>query len=113
MLDAAHSSVVDWVVAWGREVAAADIASGRRRFDDDLIAFGTHADVVAGRDAVEAGQWSQIWPALLDDPSQFASNIGRRLGFVGFASLIPYGLAMAAWAGAYAWLRRAPRITAR
>jgi ketosteroid isomerase-like protein len=66
MLDAAHSSVVDWVVAWGREVAAADIASGRRRFDDDLIAFGTYADVVAGRDAVEAGQWSQIWPAIED-----------------------------------------------
>jgi ketosteroid isomerase-like protein len=66
MQDTTDSSVVDWVTAWGLEVAAADIRSGRRRFDDELIAFGTHADVVAGRDAVEAGQWSQIWPAIED-----------------------------------------------
>ena len=52
--------------AWGAEVAAADIRAGRRRFADDLIAFGTHADVVVGRDAVEADQWSQIWPAIED-----------------------------------------------
>ena len=47
-------------------MAAADIRAGRRRFDDDLIAFGTHADIVVGRSAVEAGQWSQIWPAIDD-----------------------------------------------
>ena len=47
-------------------MAAADIRAGRRRFDDGLVAFGTHADVVVGRDAVEAGQWSQIWPAIED-----------------------------------------------
>jgi hypothetical protein len=56
--------------------------------------------------------WSQIWPALLDDPAQFASNIGRWLGLAGFASLIPYGLAIATWVCAYAWLRRSPRLTA-
>ena len=66
MQDTTDSSVLDWVAAWGREVAAADIRSGRRRFDDDLIAFGTYADVVIGREAVEAGQWSQIWPAIED-----------------------------------------------
>jgi ketosteroid isomerase-like protein len=59
-------SIVEWVAEWGAEVAAADIRAGRRRFADDLIAFGTHADVVVGRDAVEAGQWSQIWPAIED-----------------------------------------------
>jgi ketosteroid isomerase-like protein len=59
-------SVADWVAAWGTEVAAADIRAGRSRFADELIAFGTHADVVVGREAVEAGQWSQIWPAIED-----------------------------------------------
>ena len=59
-------SIVEWVAEWGAEVAAADIRAGRRRFDDDVIAFGTHADVVVGRDAVEADQWSQIWPAIED-----------------------------------------------
>jgi len=63
--DSTHS-VVAWVTEWGAEVAAADIRSGRRRFDEELIAFGTHADVVVGRDAVEDGQWSQIWPAIED-----------------------------------------------
>jgi ketosteroid isomerase-like protein len=59
-------SIVEWVAEWGAEVAAADIRAGRRRFADDLIAFGTHSVVVVGRDAVEAGQWSQIWPAIED-----------------------------------------------
>jgi ketosteroid isomerase-like protein len=66
MQDTPDSSVVEWVAAWGTEVAAADIRAGRRRFDDNLIAFGTHANVVVGREAVEAGQWSQIWPAIED-----------------------------------------------
>jgi ketosteroid isomerase-like protein len=59
-------SVVEWVAEWGAEVAAADVRAGRRRFDEALVAFGTHADVVVGRDAVEAGQWMQIWPAIED-----------------------------------------------
>ena len=56
--------IADWVRAWGAEVAAADIRSGRERFADGLLAFGTHADVVEGRDQVESEQWSQIWPAI-------------------------------------------------
>jgi ketosteroid isomerase-like protein len=59
-------SIVEWVADWGAEVAAADIRSARHRFDEELIAFGTYADVVVGRDAVEAGQWSHIWPAIED-----------------------------------------------
>ena len=66
MQDTTQGSVAEWIAAWGAEVAAADIRSGRRRFDDGLVAFGTHADVVVGREAVEAGQWSQIWPAIED-----------------------------------------------
>jgi ketosteroid isomerase-like protein len=59
-------SVAEWISGWGREVATADIAAGRRRFATDLSAFGTHADVVHGRDAVEERQWAQIWPAIED-----------------------------------------------
>jgi ketosteroid isomerase-like protein len=58
--------VADWVAAWGSEVTAADIRSGRERFAANLTAFGTHADVVEGRDRVEAEQWSKIWPAIED-----------------------------------------------
>jgi ketosteroid isomerase-like protein len=66
MQNTPDSSVIEWVAGWGAEVAAADIRAGRRRFHDDLIGFGTHADVVLGRNAVEAGQWSQVWPAIED-----------------------------------------------
>lgn len=61
-----RASVRSWVAAWGDEVAAADVASGRRRFAEDLVAFGTHADVVRGRDEVEAQQWRRIWGAIED-----------------------------------------------
>jgi ketosteroid isomerase-like protein len=59
-------SVLEWLSGWGAEVAAANIRSGRERFSHDLTAFGTHADVVRGRDAVEAAQWSQVWPKIED-----------------------------------------------
>jgi ketosteroid isomerase-like protein len=61
-----HESLADWFRGWGGEVAAADIAAGRQRFSPDLLAFGTHADIVAGRDEVEAQQWAQVWPAIDD-----------------------------------------------
>lgn len=64
--DVDAASALDWLDGWGAEVAAADIASGRERFDPGLVAFGTHADVVVGRDEVEAQQWSQIWPRIED-----------------------------------------------
>lgn len=60
------ASAVAWLAAWGAEVGGADIAAGRQRFDTSLIAFGTHADVVHGRDAVEEQQWSKVWPAIED-----------------------------------------------
>jgi ketosteroid isomerase-like protein len=62
----ATNSAQQWLAAWGEEVARADIAAGRVRFDPDLSAFGTHADVVHGRDDVEEQQWSKIWPAIED-----------------------------------------------
>ena len=59
-------SVRAWLRGWGAEVAAADIAAARRRFADDLSAFGTRADVVIGRDRVEGEQWLPTWPAIED-----------------------------------------------
>ncbi|HEY3485785.1 MAG TPA: nuclear transport factor 2 family protein [Ilumatobacteraceae bacterium] len=58
------AGVAAWIASWGREVATADLRSGRERFAEGLVAFGTHADVVVGRDEVEAQQWLQIWPAI-------------------------------------------------
>jgi ketosteroid isomerase-like protein len=60
------ASVRSWVTAWGEEVAAVDLPAGRRRFSPAVTAFGTHAHVVHGLDALVAEQWSQIWPAIED-----------------------------------------------
>jgi ketosteroid isomerase-like protein len=59
-----RDSVRDWVAAWGAEVASVDMATARRRFDPDVVAFGTYAGVVRGIDALEAEQWRNIWPTI-------------------------------------------------
>lgn len=61
-----HASVREWVDGWGAEVAAVALDAGRLRFDDDLVAFGTHAFAVTGADDVYAQQWSQVWPTIED-----------------------------------------------
>lgn len=61
-----HDSVRAWIDAWGAEVAAVALDAGRQRFDDGLVAFGTHAFTVTGADEVHAQQWSQVWPTIED-----------------------------------------------
>jgi ketosteroid isomerase-like protein len=58
------ASVRAWVDAWGAEVAAVDMATARRRFLPDVVAFGTFADVVVGLDQLHDQQWSQVWPTI-------------------------------------------------
>lgn len=50
--------------AWGDEVARVDLAAGRARFADHVIAFGTRADVVSGLDQLFDQQWSRVWPSI-------------------------------------------------
>jgi ketosteroid isomerase-like protein len=70
------------MAAWGAEVASVDIAAARRRFDPDVVAFGTFASMVFGLDALEADQWRNIWPSIrgfafrLDDLVVLASADG-------------------------------------
>ena len=61
-----HATLTHWVDGWGAEVAAVDLTSGRRRFADDVIAFGTFADVVVGLDRLVQDQWSQVWPKITE-----------------------------------------------
>jgi ketosteroid isomerase-like protein len=59
-------SVRTWIEAWGTEVANVELGTARRRFDEDVVAFGTYADVVSGLDALHDEQWSRIWPTIRD-----------------------------------------------
>jgi ketosteroid isomerase-like protein len=47
-------------------VRAVDFERARPLFAEDVIAFGTFAAVVAGRDGLEREQWRNIWPAIGD-----------------------------------------------
>ena len=59
-------AIKDWVDGWGAEVAAVRLSAARRRFADEVGAFGTHADVDVGLDALFDDQWSQVWPTIED-----------------------------------------------
>ena len=55
---------------WLREMQACvrsvDYARARPLFAEDVVAFGTFATVVSGRDRLEREQWRNIWPTIRD-----------------------------------------------
>ncbi|MCC7276319.1 MAG: nuclear transport factor 2 family protein [Alphaproteobacteria bacterium] len=61
-----HRSVADWFDRWTALVRAVDFGAARTMFEPSVVGFGTHADIVTGIDALETGQWRQIWPNISD-----------------------------------------------
>jgi ketosteroid isomerase-like protein len=53
-----------WLAALERCVRTIDYGAARPLFAPDVLAFGTHAAIVAGRDALEREQWRVVWPAI-------------------------------------------------
>jgi ketosteroid isomerase-like protein len=47
-------------------VQGVDFERARPLFAEDVVAFGTFASVVSGREALEAQQWRNIWPVIRD-----------------------------------------------
>ena len=47
-------------------VRAVDFERGRTLFAEDVVAFGTFATVVAGRERLEHEQWRNVWPNIRD-----------------------------------------------
>jgi len=47
-------------------VRAVDFERGRMLFAEDVVAFGTFAAVVEGRDRLEREQWRNVWPNIRD-----------------------------------------------
>ncbi|MGH2460951.1 MAG: YybH family protein [Chloroflexota bacterium] len=55
-----------WLSEFQACVRAVDFERARGYFADDVVAFGTHAEIVAGRDGLERDQWRHVWPRIRD-----------------------------------------------
>ena len=55
-----------WFETLQRCVRDVDYATARGIFAADVVSFGTRADLVRGQDALQAQQWSGVWPAIAD-----------------------------------------------
>src|SRR5690348_6209545 len=56
----------DFLVEMQTCVRDVDFARGRTLFAEDVVAFGTFAAVVTGRDRLEREQWRNVWPNIRD-----------------------------------------------
>ena len=56
----------DWLQAFSAHVRDVDYASARPLFHPDILAFGTHNDVIAGLASWNDTQWANVWPRTTD-----------------------------------------------
>ena len=61
-----RSSLLAWLERFAAHVRAVDFAAARPMWDEDVIVFGTHQDLVQGREAAIASQWRNVWPRTED-----------------------------------------------
>jgi ketosteroid isomerase-like protein len=55
-----------WLETFAGYVRDVDYASARPLFHPDVVAFGTHNDVILGLDTWVATQWDNVWPRTSD-----------------------------------------------
>jgi ketosteroid isomerase-like protein len=55
-----------WLERFAGFVREVDYASARPLFHPDVLAFGTHRDVIPGLAAWQASQWDNVWPKTED-----------------------------------------------
>jgi ketosteroid isomerase-like protein len=61
-----HAFLLDWLDKVSGHVREVDYASARPLFHPDVLAFGTHRDVIPGLEAWIATQWDNVWPRTSD-----------------------------------------------
>lgn len=60
------TAVTEWFEQLGKCCAAEEYVAARELIADDVVSFGTSANIVDGRERLEANQWSNIWPYITD-----------------------------------------------
>ena len=56
----------DWLQTFSGYVREVDYASAKPLFHPDVLAFGTHNDVIPGLDQWVTTQWDNVWPKTSD-----------------------------------------------
>ena len=56
----------DWLETFSGFVREVDYASAKPLFHPDVLAFGTHNDVISGLAAWNTTQWDKVWPKTTD-----------------------------------------------
>jgi ketosteroid isomerase-like protein len=65
--DAATRAIfVAWLERFSRYVRDVDYAAARPLFHPDILAFGTHREVISGLATWQATQWDNVWPKTSD-----------------------------------------------
>ena len=59
-------AIVEWFEKLGECCASVDYDSAHSIFADDVLSFGTKADIVSGLDHLQKNQWEGIWPNIRD-----------------------------------------------
>lgn len=63
---AIRAAILGWLDVFAGHVRAVDYAAARPMWHPDLLAFGTHRDVIQGLEAAIATQWDNVWPRTAD-----------------------------------------------
>ena len=63
---AIREALLAWLERFSGYVREVDYASARPLFDPDVLAFGTHRDVIPGLEAWMRTQWDNVWPRTTD-----------------------------------------------
>ena len=72
-----------WLETFAGHVREVDYAAAKPLFHRDVLAFGTHNDVIPGLDTWVVTQWDHVWPKttdfrfVLEQASVLASPDGR------------------------------------
>jgi ketosteroid isomerase-like protein len=68
---------VRWLETFSGYVREVDYAAARPLFHPDVLAFGTHRDIISGLATWQTTQWDNVWPKTSD--FRFDTNAARIL----------------------------------
>ena len=63
---ATRATFIAWLDRFSGYVREVDYAAARPLFHPDILAFGTHRDIISGLATWQATQWDNVWPKTSD-----------------------------------------------